>query len=176
MALIVCKDCKKEFSSDAARCPHCGARKPATVWSVLDTWLKGILLAGCILYALASYMAHELPQLGNSPSNPERADICTPDKIEIRQATWHPYLSTTGIQVVGEIFNGCADDVGVQIKIVFRDSAGHAVAVDDDIWPASTRNIRPHDTYPFSRILERPAIPPDEPLTMSVTAVGIKQW
>lgn len=29
MALITCKDCKKEFSTDAKRCPHCGANKPA---------------------------------------------------------------------------------------------------------------------------------------------------
>jgi hypothetical protein len=28
MALIVCKDCSKEFSTDAKRCPNCGARKP----------------------------------------------------------------------------------------------------------------------------------------------------
>jgi hypothetical protein len=27
MTLITCKDCKKEFSSDAKRCPHCGANK-----------------------------------------------------------------------------------------------------------------------------------------------------
>ena len=27
MALITCKDCKKEFSTDAKRCPHCGAKK-----------------------------------------------------------------------------------------------------------------------------------------------------
>ena len=29
MALIVCKECAKEFSTDAKRCPHCGAKKPA---------------------------------------------------------------------------------------------------------------------------------------------------
>lgn len=28
MALISCKDCEKEFSTDAKRCPHCGANKP----------------------------------------------------------------------------------------------------------------------------------------------------
>jgi hypothetical protein len=28
MAIIVCKDCGKEFSTDARRCPHCGAKKP----------------------------------------------------------------------------------------------------------------------------------------------------
>ena len=27
MALITCKDCQKEFSSDAKVCPHCGAKK-----------------------------------------------------------------------------------------------------------------------------------------------------
>lgn len=30
MALITCKDCKKDFSTDAKRCPHCGAKKPAS--------------------------------------------------------------------------------------------------------------------------------------------------
>lgn len=29
MSLITCKDCTKEFSTDAARCPNCGAKKPA---------------------------------------------------------------------------------------------------------------------------------------------------
>ncbi len=29
MALIDCKDCKKQFSTDAKKCPHCGA-KPLT--------------------------------------------------------------------------------------------------------------------------------------------------
>jgi hypothetical protein len=28
MALIVCKDCKKKFSSDARHCPECGAKGP----------------------------------------------------------------------------------------------------------------------------------------------------
>ena len=30
MGLLVCKDCKKEFSTDAKKCPHCGANKPRT--------------------------------------------------------------------------------------------------------------------------------------------------
>lgn len=28
MALITCKDCQKEFSTDAKACPHCGAKAP----------------------------------------------------------------------------------------------------------------------------------------------------
>jgi len=31
MALITCKDCNKEFSTDARRCPHCGAKPPRKI-------------------------------------------------------------------------------------------------------------------------------------------------
>jgi hypothetical protein len=41
MALITCKDCKKEFSTDAKRCPHCGAKKPG---SKIVTYGLGILV------------------------------------------------------------------------------------------------------------------------------------
>lgn len=44
MALIICKDCKKEFSSDAKRCPHCGAKKPATKAESAFGWIVKPLL------------------------------------------------------------------------------------------------------------------------------------
>ena len=28
MALVACKDCAKEFSTDSKKCPNCGAKKP----------------------------------------------------------------------------------------------------------------------------------------------------
>ena len=50
MALISCKDCKKEFSNDAKRCPHCGAKKPNPHYIikgfmilVLIVWISGRL-------------------------------------------------------------------------------------------------------------------------------------
>lgn len=43
MALITCKDCKKEFSSDSKRCPHCGAKKRPQV-TVLSLIVIGIWL------------------------------------------------------------------------------------------------------------------------------------
>jgi hypothetical protein len=35
MALIICKDCQKQFSTDVKRCPHCGAKvkKETKRWS-----------------------------------------------------------------------------------------------------------------------------------------------
>lgn len=41
MALVTCKDCKREFSTDVKRCPNCGAKPPhKTV-----RWLKVVLCA-----------------------------------------------------------------------------------------------------------------------------------
>lgn len=45
MALITCKDCKKEFSTDAKRCPHCGAKKPNR-----HLFLKTIIILGFIVW------------------------------------------------------------------------------------------------------------------------------
>lgn len=36
MALITCKDCENQVSTDAKACPQCGARIPKTKW-----WLWG---------------------------------------------------------------------------------------------------------------------------------------
>jgi hypothetical protein len=54
MALITCKDCKKEFSTDALRCPHCGAKKPSQVGMLLCI-LRCIVVAptGAAVFAVA---------------------------------------------------------------------------------------------------------------------------
>lgn len=66
MALIKCKDCKKEFSTDAKRCPHCGANKPIKRWSgkTLLIILVGIPLLGI----LTSPSQKHAPSPGASPS------------------------------------------------------------------------------------------------------------
>jgi hypothetical protein len=48
MALIVCKDCAKEFSSDAARCVHCGARKP---WTKIEMYGGGFVVTVFAIFA-----------------------------------------------------------------------------------------------------------------------------
>jgi hypothetical protein len=42
MALITCKDCKKEYSSDSNRCVHCGAKKPSKIVKYGGRFLVGI--------------------------------------------------------------------------------------------------------------------------------------
>jgi hypothetical protein len=52
MPLIVCKDCKKEFSTDARRCPHCGAKKPrhkSRIGVVLLVIFLGLVAIGSVV-------------------------------------------------------------------------------------------------------------------------------
>jgi RNA polymerase subunit RPABC4/transcription elongation factor Spt4 len=35
MALIACPECKREISSGADGCPHCGRTKPRSKWGVV---------------------------------------------------------------------------------------------------------------------------------------------
>ena len=56
MALIACKDCKKEFSTDASRCPHCGANSPdyspkyAFITFLMNNFIIVVLIIGLVAY------------------------------------------------------------------------------------------------------------------------------
>lgn len=54
MVLVVCKDCKKEISTDAKKCPHCGAKAPSGAPGCLAIclWLFVGLPLGLTLLAL----------------------------------------------------------------------------------------------------------------------------
>ena len=68
MTLIVCKDCKKEFSDSAPRCPHCGAtwsaargkEEPLGCFSAMIMGYLGIVLiiVGLIGLFAAYYFGH----------------------------------------------------------------------------------------------------------------------
>lgn len=64
MALIVCKDCKKEFSTDAKRCPNCGAKKYNPHYI-----LKGLLILFLISWVLSQYSSQDIKQKANNNSN-----------------------------------------------------------------------------------------------------------
>jgi hypothetical protein len=73
MALITCKHCEKEFSSDAKRCPNCGAKKrynrkilKGIMTFVVMSWV-GAALLGVISSITAT---HALPASGISAQRP----------------------------------------------------------------------------------------------------------
>jgi RNA polymerase subunit RPABC4/transcription elongation factor Spt4 len=64
MALIFCKDCKKEFSSDATKCPHCSARKPRGAADKFIRWVGGAL----VVIFLIGFMSNPNPTGSVSPA------------------------------------------------------------------------------------------------------------
>lgn len=53
MALITCKDCKKEISTDAERCPNCGARRRRNIGCLPIAII--MLFLACVFFAGGSH-------------------------------------------------------------------------------------------------------------------------
>jgi len=70
MALITCKDCQKEFSTDAKRCPHCGAKRPTKTLQLFLIFLLLIFVLPPVIRALggnsASTASHTVQQTASS--------------------------------------------------------------------------------------------------------------
>lgn len=62
MALVACAECKKEVSTEAATCPHCGAPTAKTVQGSkrAGSTLFVLLAASCLImwWAWRSFSAH----------------------------------------------------------------------------------------------------------------------
>ncbi len=72
MALITCKDCKKEFSTDAKRCPNCGAQKPkAGGCAIAALWLVAVLIV-IVLMIIVADSGHSPPD--HAPRPPTASD------------------------------------------------------------------------------------------------------
>lgn len=66
MALTKCKECSKEISTEAERCPHCGA-KPAKPTSTIALVVAGLVLIGILQSAFRND-----PQAAKPPPNPQQ--------------------------------------------------------------------------------------------------------
>ncbi len=84
------------------------------------------------------------------------ASACSTEDIKITQAdiVRQGEVHLTSI-IVGELFNGCDEAIGVNFHVTLRDNAGKVVWTDDP-WPAGIHNIRPHATYAFTLNAEEP--------------------
>lgn len=76
MALIECTECKKEVSSEAANCPHCGVRIKAKpkIWR----WVFGVPLGGFALIMIIGSMAGG-PEADEKARNRDVIAMCLKD-------------------------------------------------------------------------------------------------
>ena len=70
MALERCRECGKEISTDAARCPNCGARNSAhkSAWSVVGK----VLLVLTLL--VVAFLGYGCLKIATDPDAAQRAD------------------------------------------------------------------------------------------------------
>ena len=89
MALIACKECKQQVSSEAATCPQCGAKVPK----------KMGVVKGLILVIFGVYVFGTLADLGNSGTSTTAASVGSTstasssrssamDKVELTKYGW----------------------------------------------------------------------------------------
>lgn len=114
MALIECKECKKQISSDAASCPHCGkpikTENPTQVKDAASGCL-GIIFLALIFFAAIDYFSGDKSDTESVKAEKEKckiddlqcrgnaltvfAGVYCPDKIE--QLALHSVKWTDGI-------------------------------------------------------------------------------
>lgn len=86
MALVQCKECKAQISSDAKACPQCGAKTPA------KTSVVTMLIGGLIIFGLLKAMLSESTQAAAPTKSP--AQLAQESKKEadfqnvVRVARW----------------------------------------------------------------------------------------
>jgi hypothetical protein len=90
MALITFKDCQKEFSTDAKKCPHCGAKKPSKKF---DSSMKSVLGFFVILFLVSKIL---IPESSVPPAPPpsaadiEEADAAVRCRAAVDQSLHDP--------------------------------------------------------------------------------------
>jgi hypothetical protein len=94
---------------------------------------------------------------------------CAVTDIEIKEWSWG---SDAGwFSVFGELVNNCAEPVGAQLQVTFRDAAGRVVNIDES-WAAGTRNIPPRGVYAFRTASRAYATAKN----VSIRVVNVRQW
>ncbi|MGD9538501.1 MAG: hypothetical protein AB7P52_12915 [Alphaproteobacteria bacterium] len=97
------------------------------------------------------------------------ADVCDPQDITVHQSGTDK--AEGSFVVFGKITNKCAQPVGAQLEVVFRNAKGYAVDVDR-FWPAGAHNIEPGDTFSFKRQTNADY----QAASASVRVIDVERW
>lgn len=87
MAITTCKECKKQVSTGARSCPHCGVDSPATKKAKggLGKWLLIVLAIGVVAAILSKQDKTQVP-VGSSPKTQAAPAPATSQKAEAKRA------------------------------------------------------------------------------------------
>lgn len=80
MALINCKDCGKEVSTEAKACPHCGAKPPKTPSK------HGFPIAAILIIGIIAWLNHQASIPESPEARAEREERATQARAECAKA------------------------------------------------------------------------------------------
>jgi DNA-directed RNA polymerase subunit RPC12/RpoP len=145
MAIVACKECGKDVSDAAERCPHCGIKRVTTGKVVSSIGIGGVALF-CLAYCNGGFQSGSAT---NVPSARQSiaADPCPITKFLVinQRATSDEYGYA---KLTGTVRNTCAISAGVELKWTAMNKDG-SIAFSDDFFPAHTTNIAPGADYSF---------------------------
>ncbi len=143
MALTPCKSCKKEVSTDAKTCPHCGTRNPGgrtSVAAILGLSLLALLVVG--------YCSSLLNQPGDAPNTGGRTVAVTPDSPVLEVQSWGWAQEYDYAVAEGEVTNISGEPIrSAQAIVSYYDQDGKFVTSDDGMLKFNP--ILPGQTSPF---------------------------
>lgn len=155
--------------------PTAAVNQPGRAKSIGKVVVGSVATVGIL--ALIGSLAERGSNNGSAPTvEPKKVDFgtqrigCGLSDFSLKQANWHRE-SFEFVRIVGELVSNCSEPSGVQLQVVFRDRDGKVVTTDE-FWPASTRNIAAHASYPFSMITAVGA----QAVTLNVRILEARRW
>lgn len=141
MALIKCKECEKEVSTKAEKCPNCGAPVKKKGIGCLGF---SVLFIGFIVFVIVLGSVLNTSNKSTSSNKTQKVsqnteEISTSD-FEI--LSFSPKWEDGRLRAIGELKNNGKIAAGAQVEVIARDANGQLVA-SNSFWPNSINNIFP---------------------------------
>lgn len=161
MAMTKCHECKKDISSTAAACPHCGAKpKPKTSGCA---WIAAVIIGVPMFFAIVG-TANRSPEpakaqpsnAGAAPAAPAKAAPQAPPekpKSVLKLASFTCTSDSIGNAIVqGSVKNisGSQIDQAIKVHASFYDKAGNKLGSDSgylDFKPLLVNQEAPFKIY-----------------------------
>lgn len=137
MALINCKECGKQVSNGAGKCPHCGAKIPVKI-----SFIKGLGIVFFGLIAILFVIADKPGSGVTSASGREAAAVKNLEatNVGLSKGKFHT------VTVTGKVVNTTGKKLGyVQVELNLFDHAGTQVGST----LANVNNLEPGLTWSF---------------------------